>query len=114
MPSSLATLLKSAIPTENSRIVELKTVLVDMSDPSWRKNAVEAAHGVFGDDIKVVVRMPETKNVITEANDRGLNRANPHTPCPDVQPFPNLVPSPTQNPPITYASGLDVDGANNT
>ena len=74
---------------------------------------MEDAQGVLGDEMKVAERIPEIKNDNTETNDLGLNRPSPHTPWPDVHPLPNLVPIPTQNPAIAYASGLAVDGDSN-
>jgi hypothetical protein len=67
---------------------------------SCLKKAVYEAHGAMGDTIAVAVAIPESIKEITAANERGLKRARPQTPWPEVQPLLNLVPNPTQNPPI--------------
>ena len=36
-------------------------------------------------------RIPVIMNEITAASDLLFKRANPQMPCPDVQPFPNLI-----------------------
>ena len=38
-------------------------------------------------------------------SERGESRANPHTPCPLVQPPPRRVPKPTNSPPAMMISG---------
>jgi hypothetical protein len=41
--------------------------------------------------------------VRTATKDRGLLRPKPHTPCPEVHPFPSLVPNPVSSPPRAKA-----------
>lgn len=42
--------------------------------------------------------MADVKKIPTATKDLILSLANPHNPCPLVQPFPNLVPKPTRSP----------------
>lgn len=42
--------------------------------------------------------MPQAMKVTVAAKERGERRAKPHTPWPEVQPEPSLVPKPTSSP----------------
>ena len=46
----------------------------------------------------VAVNNPVVINAATATIDLSDSLGNPHTPCPLVHPFPNLVPNPTKNP----------------
>lgn len=43
----------------------------------------------------VAIPIAANKNTPTATNERILKRANPQSPCPLVQPLPNLLPNPT-------------------
>jgi hypothetical protein len=52
----------------------------------------------------LAVIMPVAINVATATKDLYDSLGNPQTPCPLVQPFPSLVPTPTRNPAIPAAT----------
>ena len=43
--------------------------------------------------------MPDDMKQTTATNDLNDSRGSPQTPCPLVQPLPNLAPNPTKKPP---------------
>ncbi len=50
--------------------------------------------------MKKTVATPVAMNVSVATKDRDESRANPHTPCPEVQPEPKVTPIPTRMPPM--------------
>lgn len=57
--------------------------------------------------VQAAVIAPVAINVHTAVSERGDNRGNPQIPCPDVHPFANRVPDPTNKPPmITVLAGI--------
>lgn len=53
--------------------------------------------------------MPVLIKQMTATQDLLLHLGIPHTPCPEVHPFPHFVPTPTNNPAIKYPIKLKPD-----
>lgn len=60
----------------------------------------EVIKGIPYLDFKVETIIAVVRKIQTATKDRRLNLGSPHSPCPLVQPFDNLVPNPTKKPEI--------------